>query len=160
MRRSVVVAMIVVVASLGSTGASGSGSMAGRVVHLRGFGQPLGASAACPDGRTAIQILTSSGRRAGSVSECVLSVRKLTKPGLDPWRIVQRAKQRIPLEGGALRTKVTQMVTFRRDGHSESRFVGRIIGGDGRYAGLTGVISGGGPGHDDVADWLLKLRFA
>jgi hypothetical protein len=22
------------------------------------------------------------------------------------------------------------------------------------------VISGGGPGHDDVADWLLKLRFA
>jgi hypothetical protein len=158
MRRSVVVAIFVVVASLESTGASGSGSMVVRV-HLRGFGQPLGASAACPDGRTAIQILTSSGRRAGLVSECVLSVRRLTKPGLDPWRIVQRAKQRIPLVGGAVRTTVTQTLTFRRDGHSESRFVGRIIAGEGRYAGLTGVISGGGPGHDDVADWLLKLRF-
>jgi hypothetical protein len=158
MRRSVVVAIIVVVASLESTGASGSGSMVVRV-HLRGFGQPLGASAACPDGRTAIQILTSSGRRAGLVSECVLSVRRLTKPGLDPWRIVQRAKQKIPLVGGAVRTTVTQTLTFRRDGHSESRFVGRIIAGEGRYAGLTGVISGGGPGHDGVADWLLKLRF-
>jgi hypothetical protein len=159
MRRTAVVAMIIVVASVGSTGASGSDSMVVRV-HLRGFGQPLGASAACPDGRTAIPILTSSGRRAGSVSDCVLRVRKLTKAGLDPWRIVQSARQRIPLEGGAVRTKVTQTVTFRRDGHSESRFVGRIIGGDGRYAGLTGMIIGGGPGHDGMAAWLLKLRFA
>jgi len=159
MRSAVVVAMIVVVAALGSTGASGSDSTVVRV-HLRGFGTPLGASAACPDGRTAIQILTSSGRRAGLVNECVLSVRKLSKPGLDPWRIVQRANQRIPLVGGAVRTKVTQTLTFRRNGHSESRFVGRIVGGEGRYAGLNGVISGGGPGHDGVADWLLRLRFA
>jgi hypothetical protein len=151
--------MIALVASLGSTGASGSGSMA-VVVHLRGFGTPLGASAACPDGRTAIQILTPSGRRAGSVNECVLSVRKLSKARLDPWRIIQNAKQRIPLEGGAVRTTVTQTLTFRRDGRSESRFVGRIIGGEGRYAGLRGVISGGGPGHDGTADWLLKMRFA
>jgi hypothetical protein len=151
--------MIALVASLGSTGASGSDSMVVRV-HLRGFGQPLGASAECPEGRTAIQILTLSGRQAGSVSECVLWVQKLTKPGLDPWRIVQRATQRIPLGGGAVRTKVTQTITFRRDGHSESRFVGRIIGGEGRCAGLRGVISGGGPGHDGTADWLLKLRFA
>jgi hypothetical protein len=159
MRRSLLVAMIVVVASLGSTGASGSVSIAVHV-HLRGFGHPLGATAECPDGRTSIQILTTSGRRAGSVSECVLWVRKLTKPGLDPWLIVQRAKQRIPLVGGVVGTKVTETFTFRRDGHSESRFVGRIIAGEGRYAGVTGMVSGGGPGYGGVADWLLKLRFA
>jgi hypothetical protein len=148
---------IVVVASLCSTGANGWSVVA--VLHLRGFGHPLGATAACPDGRTAIPILTSSGRRAGSVSECVLSVRKLSKAGLDPWRIVQSAKQTIPLVDGVVRTKVTQTVTFRRNGYSETRFVGRLIGGEGRYAGLTGAISGGGSGHDGMADWLLKLRF-
>jgi hypothetical protein len=158
MPRSVVVAMIAVVASLGTVGASASSSLVVRV-HLRGFGHPLGASAACPDGRTAIQILTSSGRRAGSVSECVLSVRKLSKAALDPWRIVAKVKQTIPLLDGTVRTKVTETFTFRQYGHSKGRFVGRIIGGEGRYAGLTGVISGGGPGHGDVADWLLKLRF-
>jgi hypothetical protein len=159
MHRSVVVAMIVVVAALGSTGASGSGSMAVQV-HLRGFGHPLGASAACPDGQTVIQIVTSSGRRAGFVRECVQSARKLSKAALDPWRIVASVKQTIPLVGRAVRTKVTETFTFRRDGHTQARFVGSIIGGEGRYAGVTGVVSGGGPGQDGRSKWLLKLRFA
>ena len=159
MHRSLLVAIIVVVSAFGSTGASGSRSLAIQV-HLRGFGQPLGATAACPDGQTAIQILTASGGRAGSLSECVLSVRKLSKAGLDPWRIVQRARQTIRLPGGVVRTKLTETFTFTRNGRSQARFLGRIIGGAGRYAGVTGVVSGGGPGYDGRANWLLKLRFA
>src|SRR5258708_19544711 len=111
MRRSVIVP-ILVASSLGSTTASGSRPVLVQV-HLLGFGQPLGATTACPGGQTAIPVLTSTGRPAGSVTECVLSVAKLSRFGLDPWRIVQSVRQPIPLPGGPLPTTFTHTFTFR-----------------------------------------------
>jgi hypothetical protein len=159
MRRSVIVPIVLVVALLASTTASGSSPMLVHV-HLLGFGQPLGATTACPGGQTAIPVLAPNGRRVGSVTECVLSVVKLSRFGLDPWRIVQRVRQTIPLQGGAVRARLTETFTFRRIGYSNARFVGRIVGGEKRYAGMTGAISGGGSGDASAAAWLLNLHFA
>jgi hypothetical protein len=89
---------------------------------------------------------------------CVTSVRKLTKPGLDPWRIVQSARVTTPLSGGTVRTAETQTFTFTRSGGSSAVFRGRVIGGTGRYAGATGTVSGGGNGRNGVAVWRVTFH--
>lgn len=123
-------------------------------LQLRGFGQSVGSSDVCPDGQTVIRIVGSSR----SVFVCVTSVRKLTKPGIDPWRIVQSARVTTPLPGGALRTAETQTFTFTRSGASSAVFRGRVIGGTGRYADVTGTVSGGGKGRNGVAVWRVTFR--
>jgi hypothetical protein len=123
-------------------------------LRLRGFGQSVGSSAACPAGQTVIRIVGSSR----SVLVCATAVRKLTKPRLDPWRIVQSARVTTPLSGGTLRTAETQTFTFTRSGATSAVFRGRIIGGTGRYAGATGTVSGGGNGRIGVAVWRVTFR--
>jgi hypothetical protein len=122
-------------------------------IELRGFGESIGPTAACPDGRTLIPITHS--RR--SVLYCVTSVRKLTKPGLDPWRIVETVRGTIRLSGGTLRTTETQTFTFTRSGTSTTTFHGRVRGGTGRYAGSTGTVSGSGAGRNSTASWRVTF---
>lgn len=159
MRRCVALTSILVATMLGTTTADGA-RPAQMQLHLRGFGQSFGESMACPYGRTAISILKPSGKQAGAISECVLSVQRFSKSGIDPWRIVQSASQMIPLPGGTVRTRVRESYTFDRNGRSTTRWVGKITGGDGRYVGATGEITGTGTGHASKADWLLTLQFS
>lgn len=122
-------------------------------IELRGFGESIGSTAACPDGRTLIPVIHS--RR--SVLYCVTSVRKLTKPGLDPWRIIETVRGTIRLPGGTLRTIETQTFTFVRSGVSTASFHGRVTGGTGRYAGSTGTVSGNGTGRNSAAIWRVTF---
>ena len=123
-------------------------------IELRGFGQSGGLSAVCPNGRTSIRIVGTSR----SVLNCVTSARKLAKPGLDPWRIIETVRATTPLAGGTLRTVETQTFTFTRSGRSTAKFRGRVIGGTGRYSGASGVVSGGGAGRNGVALWRLTYE--
>ena len=92
-------------------------------------------------GQTSIPIVHTTR----SAVEIVTSVRKLTKSGLDPWRIIETVHVKAALSGGTIRTTEIQTFTFTRSGASTATFRGRIIGGTGRYAGASGVVSGGGP---------------
>ncbi len=87
--------------------------LSGPLLHYS-FGESVGSTAACPEGQTLILIVGSSR----SALDCVTSLRKLTKPGLDPWRIVETVRATTPLSGGTLRTAETQMFTFTRSGTS------------------------------------------
>jgi hypothetical protein len=89
---------------------------------------------------------------------CVTSVRKLTKPGLDPWRIIETVRATIPLSGGTLRTTETQQFTFTQTGASTAIFEGRVAGGTGRYKGSTGTVTGGGKGRNGIAVWRLTFQ--
>jgi hypothetical protein len=140
----VVAAFAMVTAALASTSVN---------IELRGFGESIGSTAACPDGRTLIPIIHS--RR--SVLYCVTSARKLTKPGLDPWRIIETVRGTIRLSGGTLRTSETQTFTFTRSGTSTATFRGRVAGGTGRYAGSTGTVSGSGTGRNSAASWRVTF---
>jgi hypothetical protein len=122
-------------------------------IELRGFGQSGGLTAACPEGQTSIRIVGTSR----SVLDCVTSVRKLAKPGLDPWRIIETVRATTPLAGGTLRTIETQTFTFTRSGASTASFRGRVTGGTGRYSGASGAVSGGGLGRNGVALWRLTF---
>lgn len=122
-------------------------------IQLRGFGESVGSTAACPDGRTLIPIIHSRS----SVVYCVTSVRKLTKPGLDPSRIIETVWGTIRLSGGTLRTIETQTFTFTRSGVSTASFHGRVTGGTGRYAGSTGTVSGSGKGRNGAAIWRVTF---
>lgn len=122
-------------------------------IELRGFGESIGSTDACPEGRTLIPIIHS--RR--SVLYCVISARKLTKPGPDPWRIIETVRGTIRLPTGTLRTIETQTFTFGRSGVSTVRFRGRVIDGTGRYAGSTGTVSGNGTGRSSAARWRVAF---
>lgn len=122
-------------------------------IDLRGFGQSLASSAGCPDGLTSIPIVHTTR----SAVDCVISVRKLTKPGLDPWQIVETVRGSLTLPGGTIRTAETQRFTFTQSGASTATFQGRIIGGTGRYAGASGAVSDGGEGRNGVALWHVTF---
>src|SRR6266576_3986635 len=122
-------------------------------IDLRGFGQSLGPTATCPDGVTSIPIVHTTR----TAMECVTSVRKLTKPGLDPWRIIETVHGKITLSGGTIRTTETQTFIFTRSGASTATFRGRVIGGTGRFAGATGRVSGGGAGRNGFARWRVTF---
>ncbi len=144
------VARVVIAASVATcvvaAGASASKSM---TIELRGFGQSVGSSAECPGGLTVIAV-AGTHRHA---LHCVMTVRKLTKPGLDPWRIVESVRVTTPFPGGAIRSVETQTFTFTRSLRSTATFRGRIVGGTGRFEHATGAVSGGGKGRDGAATW-------
>jgi hypothetical protein len=123
-------------------------------IELRGFGQSGGLTADCSEGQTSLRIVGTSR----SVLDCATSVRKLAKPGLDPWRIIETVRATTPLAGGTLRTIETQTFTFTRSGASTARFRGRVTGGTGRYSGASGTVSGGGVGRNGVALWRLTYE--
>jgi hypothetical protein len=123
-------------------------------VELRGFGQSLGMTPACPNGLTRVPI-----RRSHRYAlHCVLSARKLTKPGLDPWRIIESVRVTTLLPRGTLRTRETQVFTFDEDSRSSASFRGRIIGGSGRFRGARGTVVGEGRGTHDSAIWRVTFR--
>jgi len=124
-------------------------------VELRGFGHSLGLTAACPSGLTRIVIVGSSR----AALDCVVRVQKFTKSGLDPWRIVESVRVTTPFAGGAIYSVETQTFTFTRSQASTAAFRGRIVGGTGRYKGVTGTVRGGGEGRNGVAIWDETFRF-
>lgn len=138
-------------ACLLAAGVSGSKAL---TVELHGFGQSLGLTAACPSGLTRIAIV-GSHRHA---LDCVLSARKVTKPGLDPWRIIESVRVTTPFSGGTIRSIENQTFTFTASGRSTALFRGRIIGGTGRYKGAAGSVSGGGPGRNGIATWRVTFQ--
>ena len=152
MRRARTLSAIYVVGTFAmATAAMGSSSLN---VELRGLGKSVGSTAACPDGQTTVPIIHSNR----SALYCVTSARKLRKPGLDPWRIIETVRGTIPLSGGTLRTTESQQFTFTRAGTSNAIFHGRVIGGTGRYYGSTGTVSGGGKGRNGIAVWRLTFQ--
>jgi hypothetical protein len=124
-------------------------------IDLRGFGRTLGATPGCPDGQTSIPIVHTNR----ATVECVISARKLSKVGVDPWRVIESVHAKTALADGTIRTAVTETFTFTRSGGSTATFNGRIIGGTGRYAGASGTVSGGGVGRKGVALWHLTFDF-
>jgi len=126
-------------------------------LHLRGFGTSLPTQldrGPCPQGRTLIQIEPS-----GSVVGCVRTIRKWDAADYGVKRITQTVRERYHLGGGYLITLETQTIHFARDQrHTSAVFHGRVIGGSGRYANARGTLSGGGPGINGSADWLVSLR--
>jgi hypothetical protein len=125
-------------------------------IELRGFGQSIGSPAGCPNGLTRIAIV-GSRRHA---FDCVLTARKLTKAGLDPWRIIETVRVTTQFAGGTIRSVETQMFTFAQASRSTATFRGRVVGGTGRFKGATGAVSGGGQGRNGVAIWhvMFQLR--
>jgi hypothetical protein len=127
-----------------------AGSAAGSrtlVLELRGFGQSMGLSPACPNGLTRIAIV-GSRRHAFA---CVLTARKLTRAGLDPWRIIETVRVTTQLPGGTIRSRETQTFTFAQSLRSTASFLGRVVVGTGRFNGATGAVSGGGKGRNGLA---------
>lgn len=128
-------------------------------LHLRGFGTPLPTQidqGPCPQGRTLIEIQPS-----GSVVGCVLTIREWDAAHYGVKRITQKAREAYHLSGGTIVTLETQTIHFARDQrHTTADFRGRVIGGSGRYAKVHGTISGGGPGINGHADWLVSLRLS
>jgi hypothetical protein len=126
-------------------------------LRLRGFGTPLPTQidqGPCPQGRTLIEI-----RPSGSVVGCVRTIRKLDASHYGVKRITQTARETYHLSRGTIRTLETQTIHFARDQrHTTAVFRGRVVGGSGRYAHARGTVTGGGPGIDGHADWLLSLR--
>ena len=122
-------------------------------IDLRGFGHSLGPTPGCPDGQTSIPIVHTTR----AAIDCVTSVRKLSKPGLDPWRIIESVHAKTAFSDGTIRTAETQTFTFTRSGGSTATFRGRIIGGTRRYAGASGTVSGGGAGRYGVALWHVTF---
>ncbi|HXY80917.1 MAG TPA: hypothetical protein VEH55_06070 [Gaiellaceae bacterium] len=129
--------------------AGGASAASPLTVELRGFGYSLGLTAACPSGLTRISIVGTDR----SALDCVTRAQKFTKPGLDPWRIVESVRVTTPFVGGAIYSVETQTFTFTRSQASTAVFRGRIVGGTGRYKGMTGTVRGGGKGHNGVAIW-------
>ena len=151
LRSSLVAACAIGALTIAATTSTAASSVR---IELRGFGQSVGSTAACPWGQTLIPIVHTNRR----VVDCVTSVRKLTKLGLDPWRIIEKVRTRIPMSGGTLDTTETQTFTFTRSGASTATFHGRVTGGTGRYAASSGAISGGGTGRNGVALWRVTFE--
>lgn len=126
-------------------------------LHLRGFGTPLPTrldQGPCPQGRTLIEIQPS-----GSVTGCVLTIRKWDEPSYGVKKITQTARETYHLSGGTLITRETQTILFARDQrHTTAVFHGTVIGGSGRYAHARGTVTGGGPGVTGHSDWTVTLH--
>jgi hypothetical protein len=153
MRLRLAMSLILLLAGIAVTAAFAQTSRT-LTIRLRGFGASLGSSAACPDGRTQISII---GVRRYAL-DCVLAARKLTKPGLDPWRIIETVRVTTQFPGGTIRTRETQTFTFTSSSRSTALFRGQIVGGTGRFHRATGSVSGGGPGRNQHAVWTVAFR--
>jgi hypothetical protein len=131
-------------------------------VHLLGFGTPLQTaidSGACPQGRTQIAIVGSTGARIGTSHLCVLTIEKTDVPNYGVRRITQTVLETDSLPGGSIVSRQTQTISFARDqSHTTARFRGRILRGTGRFAHARGTIVGGGSGTDGKADWRVTFR--
>jgi hypothetical protein len=127
-------------------------------LHLRGFGTPVPTQVdqgPCPQGRGVIRIVPR-----GFVSDCVLTISKW-----DAWfgvrRITQIARETYHLRDGTIVTRESQTIRFARDQHhTTATFTGRVLGGSGRYAHVGGTVTGGGPGVDGRANWLVSLHLS
>jgi hypothetical protein len=132
------------------------------LLHLRGFGTPLATQidrGPCPQGRTLIHVRSPTQTRGGSVAGCVLTIRKWDQPNYGVKRIVQTVRETYHLARGSIVTRETQTINFARDQrHTTALFQGRIVGGSGRYASVSGTVLGGGQGVDGTADWLVSLH--
>jgi hypothetical protein len=146
--------LVLAVATFGCLVVSGSSASSPMTVELRGFGNSLGLSATCPAGLTQLTII-GSDRHA---LDCVLSARKLSKPGLDPWRIIESAQVTTPFPAGTIRDNETQTFTFTRSGWKSATFHGDITGGTGRYKDASGTVTGSGTHSGVVAVWHLTFR--
>jgi hypothetical protein len=131
-------------------------------LHLVGFGAPAPTtidSGSCPQGRTSIPIESTTRRRIGTARVCVLTLKKTDAPDYGVRQIVQAVSETDSLPGGTIVSRQTQTIRFARDQrHTTAIFSGRVISGTGRYAHAHGTISGGGPGFNGKADWLITLR--
>lgn len=133
---------------------SGAPASSPLTVDLRGFGNSLGLSATCPAGLTQLRII-GSDRHA---FDCVLSARKLGKPGLDPWRIIESTQVTTPFPAGTIRDRETQTFTYTPSGWKSATFRGDITGGTGQYKGARGTVTGSGTHSGVVAVWHLTFR--
>lgn len=126
-------------------------------LQLRGFGMPLPTQidqGSCPQGRTLIEIQPS-----GSVTGCVLTIRKWDAPNFGLKKVTQTVRETYHLGGGTLVTLETQTILFARDQrHTTAVFHGRVIGGKGRYAHVQGAVTGGGPGVNGQSSWTVTLH--
>ncbi|MBA3735279.1 MAG: hypothetical protein H0W90_08785 [Actinobacteria bacterium] len=130
--------------------------------HLRGFGTPLATtidSRPCPQGRTTMPIASDAGDRIGTEVLCVLTITKLDRPNWGVRRIVQTARVVDSLPGGTIVSRQKQTFLFARDQRqTRAIFRGRVVGGTGRYTHLRWTVSGGGPGREGKADWVLIFQ--
>lgn len=133
-------------------------------LHLLGFGSALPTpvdSGPCPQGRTEIAIVAARGARVGTADLCVLTISKLDVPGWGVRRIVQTAREVDSLPNGKIVSLERQTFWFARDQHqTRAVFRGRVVTGTGHYRGANGALTGGGPGRDGKAAWLVTLRLS
>ena len=130
-------------------------------LDLAGFGTPLLTQldrGPCPNGRTRIAI-SVEGVRAGSLTECVLTIQKWDVPNWGVKKIATTTRDTYALRDGTIVTREHHVFHFARDQvHSNASFQGEIVGGSGRYARAHGSVSGGGVGINGHADWKLTLQ--
>lgn len=145
----------------GNGGLPVSGGHPRLVLRIAGFGwatpvvvdQPP-----CPQGRTVFSLRTNSGSPIGSLLECVLTISQHRLKSGRLVRIVQTTRGRYTINGSSITTEETQSFRFTRDQHhSAAQFTGRIISGTGRFKGISGSVSGGGPAVDGKANWTVRL---
>lgn len=140
-------------------------------LHLRGWGTVVQGysglhGGGCTDGVTSVPIVTSTGQRVGSLSECDLVVSKSDRSNGDVLSTHANMLGTYKLPGGTIDTHEQRIFRFARDQtHTFAHFSGRITGGSGRYARVRGTISGGGPGNtggpgeSDTAHWRVVFHF-
>lgn len=140
-------------------------------LHLRGWGTVVQGysglrGGGCTDGVTSIPIVTSTGQRVGSLSECDLVVSKTERSNGDVRSTRANMLGTYKLPGGTIDTHEQRTFNFARDQiHTFAHFSGRITGGSGRYAHVRGTISGGGLGNtggggeSDTTHWTVVFHF-
>jgi hypothetical protein len=159
MRGAVLTAVLALAAVVVAPLSHGSGRVLR--LHLAGFGVPLAATTACPEGQTSIPITLATALRIGTARLCVLAVRKHETGEGGIRRIVQSVLETDSLPGGTLKSVQTQTITFGSDQrHTTAIFRGRVLRGTGRFAGAHGTISGRGPGYENTAAWVTAIRLA
>jgi hypothetical protein len=97
--------------------------------------------------------------RIGTAHVCVLTIQRTDDPNGNLRRIVQTVLEKDSLPRGEIVSRQKQSFLFAGDKrHSTASFRGRVVRGTRRYANARGIVSGGGPTLDGVADWTVVIR--